>query len=267
MHLKFSPHFFLLFSLITITLFQNTFACSDTTRVSNHLENQESEAAASYGHKETLESIDERKETVEKYQSDVVTKKFDLYDKKTEAKSQAGYKQVKNLKESKKTHKGSKYRKNHLKKQSKSVSVNKAKRQKRQSTFWRSLGKFLELDWIMVLIAVVLPAALIALIYFLAGGAALSFIEMFLFALGFGAAVFSFIFFITESNFEMGVYDFFIRYGFISWPGLLAIIAGFAGLFGATGGGFLVYLLIGLILGAGSFLLSLFLKKSMFNVN
>ncbi|NJO01332.1 MAG: hypothetical protein HC880_06235 [Bacteroidia bacterium] len=123
----------------------------------------------------------------------------------------------------------------------------------------------LDLDWLMVAIVVLLPAALIALIYFLAGGAALSFIEMFLFALGFGFAAFSFFFLVTESNPALASYDYFVKYGLFTWPGLLAILAGFAGLFGSTGGSLLGYLAIGSILGGITFLISLFVKDSLIN--
>ncbi|NJL12156.1 MAG: hypothetical protein HC913_03540 [Microscillaceae bacterium] len=98
---------------------------------------------------------------------------------------------------------------------------------------------------------------------FLFTASVLSIFELIVFALGFAFAIFSYIFLVSESDGPRAAYEFFVKYGLFSWPGILAIIAGFAGLFGA-GGSFLTYLLIGLLLGGIAFVVSLFLGDSIF---
>lgn len=125
-------------------------------------------------------------------------------------------------------------------------------------------GGRLNLDWLMVILAVLLPAGLIAALYILLGGTVMTFFQMFLFALGFGFAFFSFWFLVTENNFAMGLYDFFVKYGLFSWPGIMALLAGFAALFGGTPT-FLSYLIIGAIIGGVSLIVSFVVGKTMFN--
>ncbi|MDX2303293.1 MAG: hypothetical protein NW226_10855 [Microscillaceae bacterium] len=159
-------------------------------------------------------------------------------------------------------HSGSKYRMHQRKiAQERQKNIQKYRERALGSLF----GKLLDLDWIMVGIAVFLPALLIALLYFLLGGTALTFIEMFLFALGFGFSIFSYIYLLTELDPADANYRFFIKFGLFTWPGILAIIAGFVGLFGGTGGSLFAYLIVGLVIGLISFLLSLFFKNSLLN--
>lgn len=127
--------------------------------------------------------------------------------------------------------------------------------------FPRIFGNFLDLDWLLIALSILIPALIIALLYFLLGGVALSFFEMFIFALGFGFALFAYIFLLSEYPFDEAHYDFFVRFGFATWLGIFAIIAGFSGLFGG-GTSFGAFMLIGLGVGIISFLISLILKKS-----
>ncbi len=129
--------------------------------------------------------------------------------------------------------------------------------------FPRLFGNFLDLDWLLIALAILIPALLIALLYFLLGGVVLSFFEMFIFALGFGFALFAYIFLLSEYPFDQANYDFFVRFGFATWLGIFAIIAGIAGLFGSSAS-FGTFILIGLAVGLLSFLVSLILKKSIF---
>lgn len=125
--------------------------------------------------------------------------------------------------------------------------------------------KLLDLNWILVGIVIVAPALLIAGLYVLLGAKLLSFLEMFLLSLGFGMAVFSLIFLFTENPPDVALYEYFIRYGIATWPGWMMILAGLIGVFGGSVS-FWLFLLIGLCLGLLSFLLSLFLKKSLFHL-
>lgn len=127
--------------------------------------------------------------------------------------------------------------------------------------FHFKLPKLLDLDWLLVILAIALPALLIAGLYILLGGMALSFFEALLFALGFGFAVFAFIFVFSEWDSYYAAYIYFIKYGLGTWPGIFAILAGFAGLFelGGTFGGFF---LVGLIVGLVSFIISLLAKDT-----
>ncbi len=123
--------------------------------------------------------------------------------------------------------------------------------------------KWIELDWFMVGLAIALFMGLMLLLYFLFVGNTLSLFEMILFAMGFGFALFSFIFLSSEADGGRAAYEFFVKYGIFSWAGIMAIIAGFAGLFGATGS-FWSFILIGLIIGGISFVLSLLLGDHLF---
>ncbi len=137
----------------------------------------------------------------------------------------------------------------------------RAERDRQSRRFHWFSFKFLDLDWLLVGIALGAFFALIVLLHFLLTGSVLTIFEMLLFALGFAGAIFAFVFLLTESNLEMASYDYFVKYGIFTWPGLLAIIAGFAGLFGG-GGSFLGFLLVGLVLGGIAFLISLLLGDS-----
>jgi hypothetical protein len=128
---------------------------------------------------------------------------------------------------------------------------------------WALSFKWLELDWWLVGFAIALFLGLIVLLFILLTGNVLTLFEMILFALGFGFAIFSYIFLGSESDGGRGAYEFFVKYGLFSWVGIMAIIAGFAGLFGATGV-FSTYLLVGLIIGGISFIISLILGDSIF---
>lgn len=150
-----------------------------------------------------------------------------------------------------------------VKKSKKNHKVRKAK--VRKSWFGRVFGNFIELDWLMVALFTVIPALLIAGLYILLRGTVLSFFEMFLFALGFGVAVFAFYFAGSENDTSTALYEYFIKYGIFSWVGILMIIAGFVGLFGGAGGSLLGYMLIGAILGGIAFIISLFKKDSILN--
>ena len=258
-----------LFVVISITQQAKGFTDSTKFQRDFRLEEDSTEAAADYGREETLEQIFDKipkhnvahKEMgVEVYQKYSKEHRGKALQKKLSRLSQPGIKQ-KNVSSSI-VHGGSKYRINQQK-----IKQQRQKRGKKyhRNRFWKVFGDLLELDWITVGIAVFLPAALIALIYFLSGGTALTFLQMFFFALGFGFAIFSYIFLLTEYQAGQANYEYFVRYGFASWPGILAIIAGFVALFGGTGGSFFGYLLIGLILGGISFLLSLLFKKHFFN--
>lgn len=251
---------------------QQAYGFTDSSKVYHLLPvlaEDSTEAAADFGKEETLEQI---RDKVPKLRAS--SKKMGLEVHKKYMKNYVGHSLQKKLSRIPKpstkqknlnssvTHGGSKYRINQQK-----IKQQRQKRGKkyRRNSFWKILGNLLDLDWITVGIVVLLPAILIALIYFLAGGTALTFIQMFFFALGFGFALFSYIFLLTEYTAGQANYEYFVRYGFATWPGILAIIAGFVALFGGTGGSFFGYLLVGLVLGAISFLLSLLFKKHFFN--
>lgn len=123
--------------------------------------------------------------------------------------------------------------------------------------------KWIELDWFMIGLVIALFMGLMILLYFLFVGNTLSLFQMILFAMGFGFAIFSFIFLSSEADGGRAAYEFFVKYGVFSWAGIMAIFAGFAGLFGATVN-FGTFLLIGLIIGGISFLLSLLLGDHLF---
>lgn len=125
---------------------------------------------------------------------------------------------------------------------------------------WR-IGKLLDLDWLLVALVILIPAILLALLV----SSVLSFFEMFFLVLGFGFAIFAFSFLVSESNGRMASYQYFVKFGLFTWIGILAIFAGFAALFGATGGNFITYLLIGAILGVISFIVSLIVGDSILN--
>jgi hypothetical protein len=152
-------------------------------------------------------------------------------------------------------------KKNKFKNQHSQIKPPKAKQ---KSGFWRWVNKLIDLDWLMVGIAVAIGVLIIVGLYFLLSKNVLTLLQMILFALGFGGAVFFFWLANSESTAGEALYDYFVRYGFFSWTGILAIIAGFVGLFGG-GGSFGGFLLVGLILGGISFLLSLLFKKSIFH--
>ncbi|MCU0448067.1 MAG: hypothetical protein MUE85_24465 [Microscillaceae bacterium] len=137
----------------------------------------------------------------------------------------------------------------------------KPPKNQKKSGFWRFVNKLIDLDWLMVGIAVAIGVLIIVGLYILLRGNVLTLLEMILFALGFGGAVFFYWLANSENTAGEALYDYFVRYGFFSLPGIFAIIAGFVGLFGG-GGSFGTFLLIGLILGGISFLLSLLFKKS-----
>ncbi len=154
-----------------------------------------------------------------------------------------------------------KQKKNH----SKSTLRNFQKKQKKHRS-WGGLHlnfKWIELDWFMIGLVIALFMGLMILLYFLFVGNTLSLFEMILFAMGFGFAIFSFIFLSSEADGERAAYEFFVKYGVFSWAGIMAIIAGFAGLFGATGS-FWSFILIGLVIGGISFVLSLLLGDHLF---
>jgi hypothetical protein len=144
------------------------------------------------------------------------------------------------------------------------VAKIKPPKTKQKSGFWRWVNKLIDLDWLMVGIAVAVGVLIIVGLYFLLSKNVLTLFQMILFALGFGGALFFYWLANSENTAEEALYDYFVRYGFFSWPGFLSIIAGFVGLFGG-GGSFAGFLLIGLILGGISFLLSLLFKKSIFH--
>lgn len=128
---------------------------------------------------------------------------------------------------------------------------------------WAMGFKWLELDWWLVGFCIFLFLGLMFLMFFLLANNVLSLFQMILLSLGFGFAMFSYIFLSSETDGARGAYDFFVKYGLFSWVGIMAIIAGFAGLFGASGA-FSSYLLIGLVIGGLSFIISLILGDSIF---
>ncbi|TAG40530.1 MAG: hypothetical protein EAZ31_08300 [Cytophagia bacterium] len=95
----------------------------------------------------------------------------------------------------------------------------------------------------------------------------LTLLQAILLAISFGVALLFLIHSLSEERADgSGWYEYFIRFGFIAFPGWLMLLAGFVALFGGTPN-LLIFLIIGGILGGVSFLLSILVwKDSIFNV-
>ncbi len=152
---------------------------------------------------------------------------------------------------------------NHLhleKKIAKKSQKNLKKRLKKHGVF--QFRPFLDLNWLMVVICLVLFLGLIVGLWFLLFViTSLSLIQAILVGLSFAVAVWCFFILRTESDIPMAFYDYFVRFGLFTFFMWALLWVGLAGLFGfnvAIGSAITVGLLLGLI----GFIVSLFLRKT-----
>ncbi len=189
-------------------------------------------------------NITQKDNVQKKIQSKKSTQNNDLVDNKTIEKSKQKLK-ISTSKKYKKQHYGN------------------AKKSKKLS-WWRP---WLDLDWLMIGIFAFLGIGLFIGLWFLfLFRTSLTLLQAILLAISFGIALVFLIHSLSEEKGRTGWYEYFIRFGFIAFPGWLLLLAGFVGLFGGTPS-ILLFLLIGGILGFVSFLLSILVwKDSIFDV-
>ncbi|TAE49172.1 MAG: hypothetical protein EAY69_03470 [Cytophagales bacterium] len=151
-------------------------------------------------------------------------------------------------------HQNKKNKKENITQKNKQIKSKKYTKQHYGSTkkskklsWWRP---WLDLDWLMIAIRT-----------------SLTLLQAILLAISFGVALLFLIHSLSEERADgSGWYEYFIRFGFIAFPGWLMLLAGFVALFGGTPN-LLIFLIIGGILGGVSFLLSILVwKDSIFNV-
>jgi hypothetical protein len=125
-------------------------------------------------------------------------------------------------------------------------------------------GNFIELDWMMVGIVAGVAIALIVLLWLLIRATELTLFGLIFFALGFALTIFFWMLANTENDADTAAYEYFLKFGIFAWVGLLLLIAGLLALFGGmpnVG----TFLLIGLILGGVSLLISILKGNSILN--
>lgn len=169
-------------------------------------------------------------------------------------------------------HQNKKNKKENITQKNKQIKAKKYTKQHYGSTkkskklsWWRP---WLDLDWLMIAIFALLGIGLFIGLWFLfLFRTSLTLLQAILLAISFGVALLFLIHSLSEERADgSGWYEYFIRFGFIAFPGWLMLLAGFVALFGGTPN-LLIFLIIGGILGGISFLLSILVwKDSIFDV-
>ncbi|TAE72203.1 MAG: hypothetical protein EAZ85_09870 [Bacteroidetes bacterium] len=201
----------------------------------------------------TSKNIDKKKADKKNINSKIITKK-DSFIVDNSKKDKNNIEKSENQKSKTKILKPKKYKKQHYGNTKKTKKL----------TWWRP---WLDLDWLMIAIFALLGIGLFIGLWFLfLFRTSLSLFQAILLAISFGIALVFLIHSLSEEKGRTGWYEYFIRFGFIAFPGWLLLLAGFVALFGGTPS-LLTYLIIGGILGGISFLLSILVwKDSIFDV-
>lgn len=155
------------------------------------------------------------------------------------------------------------YTKKNLKtsKQPKNQYQKYAKKKQKKQWFFK-FRPFLDLNWLLVGICLVLFLGLVIGLWFLLFAiTSLSLIQAILVALSFALALWCFFLLRTESDMQMALYDYFVRFGLFTFFMWALLWVGLAGLFGIQVA-FTSAITVGLLLGLVGFLVSLFLRKT-----